>query len=115
MKCQSHLNNVCKLVSKTLFLLSQLRHYVNVKARKLSFSTHISSHMNYASTVLDGCSNVLFFFIAVQQNSFLLIYLSIPTDDKVKTLKHLPFTKQLKCNKAVTMFKVSMRPRVQTL
>ena len=31
---------------------------------------------------------------------------SIPTDDKLKTLKLLPLTKQLKYNKAVMMFKV---------
>ena len=43
MKWQSHLN-VCKIVSKKLFLLSQLRYYVNVKACKLFYSAHILSH-----------------------------------------------------------------------
>ena len=41
MKWQSHLSNVCKIVSKNLFLLSQLRYYVNVKVRKLFYSAHI--------------------------------------------------------------------------
>ena len=40
-KWQSHLSNVCKIVSKNLFLLSQLSYYVNVKARKLFYSAHI--------------------------------------------------------------------------
>ena len=44
MKWQSHLSNVCKIVSKTLLLLSQLRYYVNVKARKLFYSAHFLSH-----------------------------------------------------------------------
>ena len=38
MKWQSQLSNVCKIVSKKLVLLSQLRYYVNVKARKLFYS-----------------------------------------------------------------------------
>ena len=29
MLCQSHLNNLCKTVSKNVIPLSQLRHYVN--------------------------------------------------------------------------------------
>ena len=49
MKWQSQLSNVCKTVSKTLFLLSQLRYYVNVQARKLFYSARILSHINYAS------------------------------------------------------------------
>ena len=43
-KWRSHVSNVCKTVSKTLFLLSQLRYYVNVKARKLFYSARILSH-----------------------------------------------------------------------
>ena len=33
MKWQSHLNNLCKTVSKNVFLFSQLRHYVNANTR----------------------------------------------------------------------------------
>ena len=58
MKWQSQLSNVCKIVSKKLFLLSQLRYYVNVKARKLFYSAHILSYINCASTLWDGCSEV---------------------------------------------------------
>ena len=58
MKWQSHLSNVCKIVSKNLFLLSQLRYYVNVKACKLFYSAHILPHINYAYTLWDGCTEV---------------------------------------------------------
>ena len=58
MKWQSQLSNVCKIVSKNLFLLFKLRYYVNVKVRKLSYSAHILSHINYASTLWDGRSEV---------------------------------------------------------
>ena len=57
-KWRSHVSNVCKTVSKTLFLLSQLRYYVNIKKRKLFYCTHILSYINYASTLWDGCSKV---------------------------------------------------------
>ncbi|WP_295438308.1 hypothetical protein, partial [Thiolapillus sp.] len=109
MKWQSQLSNVCKIVSKKLFLLSQLRYYVNVKARKLFYSAHILSHINYASTLWDGCSEVhLKKLNSLHRRAAKLILSdpSIPTDDKLKTLKLLPLTKQLKYNKAVMMFKV---------
>ena len=109
MKWQSHLSNVCKTVSKNLFLLSQLRYYVNVKARKLFYSAHILSDINYASTLWDGCSEVhLKKLNSLHRRAakHILSDLSIPIDDKLKTLKLLPLTKQLKENKAVIMFKV---------
>ena len=107
MKWQSQLSNVCKTVSKKLVLLSQLRYYVNVKARKLFYSAHIVSYINYASTLWDGCSEVhLKKLNSLHRRAAKLIlsYPSIPTDDKLKTLKLLPITKQLKYNKAVMMF-----------
>ena len=45
MEGQSHLNNLCKAVSKIVFLLSQLRHYVNAKTYKLFYSAHILAHI----------------------------------------------------------------------
>ena len=109
MKWQSHLSNVCKIVSKNLFLLSQLRYYVNVKARKLFYSAHILSYINCASTLWDGCSEVhlkKLNYLHRRAAKLILSDLSIPIDDKLKTLKLLPLTKQLKENKAVIMFKV---------
>ena len=58
LKWQSHIDNVCKHVSKNLFLLSQLRHYVDSDARKIFFQAHLLSHINYASTVWSGASEV---------------------------------------------------------
>ena len=92
MKWQSHLSNVCKTVSKNL-LLSQLRYYVNVKARKLFYSAHILSHTNYASTLWDGCSEVhLKIMNSLHRRAAKLILSdpSLPPDDKLKTLKLLP-------------------------
>ena len=89
MKWQSQLSNVCKTVSKTLFLLSQLRYYVNVQARKLFYSAHILSHINYASNLWDGCSEVhlkKLNYLHRRAAKLILSDPSIPTDDKLKIL-----------------------------
>ena len=93
MKWQSHLSNVCKTVSKKLFLLSPLRYYVNVTSCKLFYSAHILSHTNYASTLWDGCSEVhLKIMNSLHRRAAKLILSdpSLPPDDKLKTLKLLP-------------------------
>ena len=46
-----HIIGICKTVSKDLYLLSQLRHFVDIPKRKLFYHAHISSHLTYASTV----------------------------------------------------------------
>ena len=98
-----------KLYQKIFFLLSRLRYYVNVKARKLFYSAHILSHINYASTLWDGCSEVHLKKLNSLHRRAAKLILSNPyinTDDKLKTRKLLPLTKQLKYNKALMMFKV---------
>ena len=109
MKWQSHLSNVCKIVSKNLFLLSQLSYHVNVKACKLFYSAHILSHVNYASILWDGCSEVhlkTLNSLRCRTAKLILSDLPIPTDDELKTLKLLPLTKQLKYNRVVIMSKL---------
>ena len=100
-------------------LLSQLKYYVNVKARKLVYSAHILSYTNYASTLWDVCSEVhlkKLNSLHCHAAKLILSDPSITTDDKLKTLKLLPLTKQLKYNKAVMMFKVrnGKTPRVHS-
>ena len=41
-------------------ILSQLKHFVDTSKRKLFYHARISSHLTYASTVWDGCSDILF-------------------------------------------------------
>ena len=68
------------------------------------------SHINYASTVWDGCSEVrLKKLNSLHRRSAKLIHSDslIPKDDKLKTLKLLPLEKQLKYDKAVMTFKVT--------
>ena len=58
LRWDSHTNNVCKTVSRRVFLLSKLRYIVDIDTRKLFFSAHIKPHIDYALVVWDGCSDV---------------------------------------------------------
>ena len=87
--------------------LQVLRYHVNAKAGKLFCSVHILSHTNYAFNVFDDYSEVHLKknFLKTKKPSLFTAKLilseqSIPTDDKVKTLKLHTLTKQLKYNKA---------------
>ena len=109
LKWQSHIDNVCKHVSKNLFLLSQLRHYVDSDARKIFFQAHLLSHINYASTVWSGASEVhLKKLNSLHRRAVKLILpdQSLSTTEKLKKLNILPLDKQLKFNRYVTMFKI---------
>ena len=44
----SHTNNVCKTVSRRVFLLSKLRYIVDIDTRKLFFNAHIKPHIDFA-------------------------------------------------------------------
>ena len=59
LRWDSHINSVCKTVSRRDFFLSKLRYIVDIDTRKLFFNAHIKPHIAYASVVWDGCSDVL--------------------------------------------------------
>ena len=59
LRWDSHINNVCKTVSRRVFLLSKFMYIVDIDTRKLFFNAHIKPHIDYASVVWDGCSDVL--------------------------------------------------------
>ena len=47
----------CKIMSKELFL-SQLQHTINIDNQKIFYNAHIKPHIDYASVVWGGCSEV---------------------------------------------------------
>ena len=76
---------------------------------KLFFNAHILSHINYASTLYDGCSKDML----KQLNSIyrravkhLIFQPGLPTDDKLQKLKLLPLEKHLQYNKLILMQKI---------
>lgn len=109
LKWQTHLNKVCKVVSKNLYLLSKLRHYADLEALKLFYYAHIMPHINYASTLWDNCSDVhLKRLNSLHRRAAKLILheSNKSTDEKLKLLNFLPLKDQLTLNKAVLMYKV---------
>ena len=58
LKWQPHIDNICKQAGRILFLLGQLRKYVDIDCRKLFFNAHLMAHINYASTVWSNASEV---------------------------------------------------------
>ena len=104
-----HIIGTCKTASKNLYLLSQLRYFVDTpKWRKLFYHAHISSHLTYASTVWDGCSDILFNkFNSLHRRAAKLMITdsSISTDAKLRYLGIPPLKEKLMFNKAVLVFK----------
>ena len=51
-----HLNALCKKKSTKVFQLSRLKRFVNFRVRKLFFTSHIQSLIDYGSTLWDSAS-----------------------------------------------------------
>ena len=105
---RSHIIGKCKTVSKNLYLLSQLRHFVDAPKRKLFYHAYISSHLTHASTVWDSCSDILFNKLNPLHRRAAKLMLSdssLSTDTKLRYLGILPLKEKLMLNKAVLVFK----------
>ena len=88
--------------------MSQLRHFVDTPKRKLFYHAHISSHLTYASTVWDGCSDILFNKLNSLHRRAAKLMISdssLSTDTKLRYLGLLPLKEKLMFNKAVLVFK----------
>ena len=106
---ESHINYICKKLSRNLYLLSKLTQFANKKTLLMFTHAHIMSHINYASSLWDGASkNNLKKLISLHRRSAKLILRSetISTDNKLLKLNILPLHRQCLFNKAVLMFKV---------
>ena len=102
-----HITGTCKTVSNNLYLLSQLRHFVDTPKRKLFYHAHISPHLTYASIVWDGCNDTLFNKLnSLHRRAAKLISdSSLLTDIKLRYLGILPLKEKLMFIKAVLVLK----------
>ena len=78
-------------------------------ARKIFFQAHLLSHINYASTVWSGASEVhLKKLNSLHRRAAKLILpdQSLSTTEKINKLNILPLHKRLNFNQCVTMFKI---------
>ena len=85
-----HTNNVCKTVSRRVFLLSKLRYIVDIDTRKLFSNAHIKPHIDYASVVWHGCSDVLKQRLnSLHRRAVKLIFpdTTLTTDQKLKEMR----------------------------
>lgn len=111
MKWQSHINSVGKLLSKNLFLLHQLKPYVDAEARLTFFYAHCLAHINYASNVWSGASaNHIQILKSMHRRAAKLILPdpSLSTDEKQRALNILPIERQFIYNTAVLMLKMRL-------
>ena len=110
LKWESHITRVCKAVSRNLFLLSKLKPYVDANSRLMFYNAHIKSHIDYASTVWDGSSDVhLQRLDSLHRRAAKLILPNpnLSTDQKLQELKLLPLRQHFCFNKGSVMFKIS--------
>ena len=108
LKWQTHIEYLCKIVSRNLFLLKKLKLYVNPDARKLFFQAHCLSHISYASTVWCNAGEVHIKKInSLHRRGIKLISDSqIPTDEKFTELNILTLHKQFTYHVALLIFKI---------
>ena len=109
LRWDSPINNVCKTVSRRVFLLSKLRYIVDIDTRKLFFNAHIKPHINYASVVWDGCSDVLKKILnSLHRRSVKLILPDtvLTTDQKLQEMRIMSLQKQFEYDKGLFMYKV---------
>ena len=104
------------LKKKNLYLLSQLKHFVDTSKQKLFYHAHISPHLTYASTVWDGCSDILFHKLNSlhRRAAKLMMPNLLPTTDaKLQHVGLLPLQEKLMLSKAVLVFKArrNLEPR----
>ena len=74
------------------------------------FNSHIMPHINFSSTVWDGCSEIhLSKLNSLHRRAAKLLNLdkNLTTDEKQKALSILPLQRQLDFNKALLIFKAN--------
>ena len=109
LRWDSHITNMCITVSRRVFLLSKLRYVVDIDTRKLFFNAHIKPHIDYASVVWDGCSDVLKKILHSLHRRAVMVILqdtTLTTDQKLKQMRRMSLQKQLECNKGLFMYRV---------
>ena len=104
-----HVTNLIKRISKNTFLLKKLRKFTTSDNLKLFFHAHIMSHINYASTIYDGCSKDTFKQLNAAHRRAVKQLTNQPgqtTDEKFTILNILPLQKQLQVNKTTLIQRI---------
>ena len=105
-----HIAYLCKVISSKVFQLSQIKHFLNFQARKLSFfHGHIQACLDYGSTVWDSaCVSTLKPLVSLHRRALKLILLkstSLTVTD-YKALCILPLKLRFELNKGIFMYEI---------
>jgi hypothetical protein len=109
MRWHVQVNNVCKTVSRNIYLLCKLKHYLITDALKSFFYAHCLSHINYASNVWCSAGEVHIKKLNSFHRRAAKIIAPNPflsTDEKLQSANILPLSKQFDFNTAVMVFKI---------
>ena len=106
---QSHLVSLGKIVSKKVFQLSKIKHFLSEQSRKAFYHAHILSQIDYASTLWDNTSDSNIQLIArLHKRAIKLILLKSSTlnVEDYNRVNILPLKDKLYLNKCVFMHMV---------
>ena len=101
--------NICRTVSRNMFLLSKPSQIVTQKSKLAFFLARIMSDMNYVSNAWDGCGCMHMKQLYSLHNRVVKLLLPMPKKDHKQeccAFQLLPLDKQLLLNKCVLMQKV---------
>ena len=105
----NHVTMICNNVSKKIYQLSKIKHFLNLHSRKIFFHAYVESYINYASTIWDSASeNIMKPLLSLHRRALRLV-LNKPfklTASDYTAVDTLPLKFKLKYNKAVFMFKI---------
>ena len=103
-----HVKSLSKNIARKNFQLSRIKNFLNPHTRKLFYTAHIQSAIDYASTLWDSASgNIMKSLISVQRRAIKSVVLKpkIQKEDFV-SIGILPLLDRLKFNKGVFMRKI---------
>jgi hypothetical protein len=106
---KAHINSLCKTVSRQIYKLCKMKHFLNIHARKLFLHAHILSSINYCSTIFDGASaNAMKPLFSRYKRAIKVVLLKSSSLQSIDytTLGVLPLKKLLAVNKGLFMQKI---------
>ena len=105
----SHINYLSKLLSRKVYQLCRVKHFLDLHARLLFFHAHILSHISYCSTLFDSASeNATKPLERIYKRAIKAVLLkssSLTTSD-YESLNMLPLKLAFTKNKAILMQKI---------
>lgn len=103
-----HILAVSKNIAKKTYQLCRIKHFLNSHARKLFYTAHIQSSIDYSSTLWDSASgNAMKPLISIQKRAIKATLLKSKISHvDYKQLGVLPLAERLKFNKGVFIHKI---------